>query len=116
MKKTPQIMDFGNFIKKEREKKFWTQTELGAMIGINASAISRIENGSKKFSVSKIKLLSDIFEQDVQLINDLFFADKFAREADKYKCSENVFAVAHGTALYLKNINTKQKEINFSNE
>jgi len=116
MNKTNFITSFGNFIKVEREKREWTQTEFGAKIGINSSAISRIENGTKKFSVSKLKLLSDILMTDNQKINDLFFADKFAREAFKYHCTNNVFTVAEGTATYLRNINTKQKEIDFDNE
>ena len=79
MSKTLNMTSFGNFIKTEREKREWTQTEFGAKIGINSSAISRIENGTKKFSVSKLKLLSDILKIDTQKVNDLFFADKFAR-------------------------------------
>lgn len=110
------MTSFGNFIKVERERRDWTQTEFGAKIGINSSAISRIENGTKKFSVSKLKLLSELLQIDNQKINDLFFADKFAREAFKHKCSENVFSVAEGTAIYLKNINTKQGKIDFENE
>lgn len=100
----------------EREKREWTQTEFGAKIGINSSAISRIENGTKKFSVSKLKLLSEVLAIDEQKVNDLFFADKFAREAFAYKCSENVFSVAEWTANYLRNINVKQGKINFENE
>ena len=45
---------FGYFIKAEREKREWTQTDFGNKIGINTSAISRIENGSQKFSRSKL--------------------------------------------------------------
>jgi hypothetical protein len=116
MRKTLKITSFGNFIKTERKKRIWTQTELGAKIGINSCAISRIENGTKKFSVSKLKLLAEVFQEDYQTIGDLFFADKFAREANKYKCSENVFMAAKGTAFYLKNINAKKGEINFENE
>ncbi len=116
MSKTLNMTSFGNFIKKERENREWTQTEFGAKIGINSSAISRIENGTKKFSISKLKLLSEILQIDTQKINDLFFADKFAREAYKYKCSDNVFTVAEGTATYLRSINAKQGKINFDNE
>jgi transcriptional regulator with XRE-family HTH domain len=52
-------------------------------MGINSSTVSRIENGSKQFSTSKLKLLSKAFQVDYQNLNDLFFADKFAREAKK---------------------------------
>lgn len=105
------MASFGHFIKTEREKREWTQTEFGAKIGINTSAISRIENGSQKFSKSKLTELSKLFDIELQNIIDLFFADKFAREAFKYKCSESVFSVAEDTANYYRNVNVKQGKL-----
>lgn len=110
------MASFGHFIKTEREKREWTQTEFGAKIGINSSAISRIENGTQRFSKSKLKSLSELFNLDSQKVIDLFFADKFAREAFKYKCSESIFTVAEDTANYLRNTNIKQGKLNFGNE
>jgi len=105
------MASFGQFIKSEREKREWTQTEFGAKIGINTSAISRIENGSQKFSKSKLKKLAELFQIDNQKVIDFFFADKFAREAFKYKCSDAIFMVAEDTANYIKNTNVKQGEL-----
>ena len=110
------MASFGHYIKTEREKRVWTQTEFGAKIGINTSAISRIENGNQKFSKSKLKKLAELFETDLQTVTDLFFADKFAREAFKYKCSESIFTVAEDTANYLRNTNSTQGQFNFDNE
>lgn len=106
------MTSFGHFIRTEREKREWTQTEFGAKIGINSSAISRIENGTKKFSISKLETLSDVLQIQYQKIIDLFFADKFAREANKYKCSDDVFSVAENTANYYRNTNVKQGKLN----
>ena len=105
------MASFGQFIKAGREKREWTQTEFGAKIGINSSAISRIENGTQKFSVSKLNKLSDVFDMDPQKVRDLFFADKFAREAYKNDCSDSVFAVAEDTSKYFKSINAKQGKL-----
>ncbi len=110
------MTSFGHYIKTEREKREWTQTELGTKIGINTSAISRIENGSQKFSKSKLKNLAQLFETDLQTVTDLFFADKFAREAFKYKCSDSIFEVAEDTAKYLRNTNSKQATFKFEDE
>ena len=107
------MASFGNFIRTEREKRKWTQIELGDKIGINSSAISRIENGSQKFSISKLKKLASVFQIDFETINDLFFADKFAKEAFKYKCTENVFSVAENASKYIRNKNTKQGTLEF---
>lgn len=110
------MKSFGNFIKTEREKREWTQIEFGDKIGINSSAISRIENGSQKFSKSKFDLLSNLFEIDSQKIKDLFFADKFAREAFKYKCSDSIFTVAEESSNYIKSTKTQQGKFDFNNE
>lgn len=107
------MASFGHFIKKEREKRSWTQTEFGAKIGINAFAISKIENGSQKFSKTKLRELSELFEMEFQQVNDLFYADKFAVEAYKNHCSDNVFIVADDNVKYLKSTNAKQPKINF---
>ena len=109
--KIGSMSGFGNFIKAEREKRAWTQTELGARLGINTSAICRIENGSQKFSKSKLEKLSKIFQADLQTVTDLFFADKFAREALKYNCSESIFSTAAETANFYKNKNVKQGKL-----
>jgi len=114
--KINKMAGFGQFIKNEREKRDWTQTEFGNQIGINTSAICRIENGTQKFSISKLEKLSKILKIDNQKINDLFFADKFAKEALKYKCSESVFSVAENNATYFRNTNVKQAKLNFENE
>ena len=111
-----QMTSFGHFIKTEREKREWTQTDFGNKIGINTSAISRIENGSQKFSKSKLKNLAELFEMDLQTVTDLFFADKFAKEAFKYKCSESIFSVAEDAANYYRSTNVKQAKLNFENE
>lgn len=105
------MASFGHFIKIEREKREWTQTDFGAKIGINSSAISRIENGTQKFSISKLKKLSEVFEIELQKVRDLFFADKFAKESYKNHCSDNIFIVAESTANYYKSINTKQGKL-----
>ena len=105
------MTSFGNYIKTEREKREWTQTELGTKIGINTSAICRIENGSQKFSKSKLNKLAGLFQTDIQVVTDLFFADKFVKEALKYKCSESIFSVAEDTANYYRNVNVKQGKL-----
>lgn len=105
------MASFGQFIKTEREKHGWTQTEFGAKVGINAFAISKIENGTQKFNRTKLAELAELFEMDLQKITDLFYADKFATEAYKNHCSENVFVVAESNVRDLKNTNAKQGSI-----
>lgn len=107
------MASFGKFIKTEREKKGWSQTEFGALIKVNTPLVSRIENDKKPIAFNKIILLSELFAIDYNAIKDLYFADKFAKEAFQYNCSENVFVVAETQTKYFREINTKQGKLKF---
>jgi transcriptional regulator with XRE-family HTH domain len=98
---------FGQFLRAERKKRRWTQSEFGKKIGLNVSAVSRIENESQRFSKSKLKALSDLFQFDEQEIRDLYFADKFANEAFQYSCSETIFSVAEQNIKSIKKKKTQ---------
>jgi transcriptional regulator with XRE-family HTH domain len=104
---------FGKFLKQEREKMGWTQTDFGAKIGINMTAISKIENNTKQFTAKKLAVLSELFGIELTKIKELYFADKFAKEAYKYDCPETVFNMAEENIKYLKSKNTKQGNLNF---
>lgn len=107
------MASFGKFIKDNRERKGWSQTEFGALLKINAPLISRIENDKKMLTATKIKLLAEIFELKFEEVRDLYFADKFAKEAYENKCSEKVFSVAESEAVYLRQVNSKQGSLKF---
>ena len=107
------MASFGKYIKIEREKKGWSQTEFGALIKINTPAVSRIENDKKRLTVNKLELLAELFEADYQKLKDLYFADKFAKEAYAYKCSDKVYALAETQSSYIRDINSKQGKIKF---
>lgn len=99
---------FGEFIKDQREKNGWTQTEFGAMIGINSSAVSRIENGTKQLSSKKLQTLSEVFKIEMSKISELFFAHKFAREMIENNCPESTLTVAEQAVRYIKAKSSKQ--------
>ena len=107
------MTSFGRFIKGNREKKGWSQTEFGALLKINAPLISRIENDKKMLAFNRLKLLAEILDLKFEEVRDLYFADKFAKEAYKNKCSDNVFSVAESETVYLKQINAKQSILKF---
>ena len=107
------MASFGRFVKSEREKKGWSQTEFGALVKINTPLVSRIENDKKTISPSRIKLLSELFGVDYDKVKDLYFADRFAKDAFKFKCTDKVFAVAETQIRYLREINSKQGTLKF---
>ncbi len=107
------MTSFGDFLKQEREKHDWTQTDFGAKIGINSSAVSRIEHGTKQLNYKKLPVIAKIFSLDVNKLKELYFGDKFAREVFKNNCPETVFALAEEAVKHIKSKNTKQSKINF---
>ncbi len=104
---------FGNYIRTNREERGWSQTEFGAKVKINTPAVSKIENDRKRFPVAKLELLARLFELDYNNVKDLYFADKFAKEAFEYNCSDNIFKVAENQATYIKTVNAKQGKLKF---
>jgi len=104
---------FGEFIRKEREKKNLNQSDFGQEIGIIMTDISKIENGHKKFPFQNLQKLADFIEQELDELKTLYVADILVEEVHKYKCSDNVFSVAEEQSKYLKNKKVKQGNFNF---
>lgn len=99
------MTNFGNYIRDNRIKKSWTQTEFGAKLGINSSAISKIENGSKILSKKKLNLLSKIFQVPIQEVKDLYYADKFTTELIENNCTIKVIEKMQLSIKSLNRIN-----------
>lgn len=104
---------FGEFIKKEREKKEMNQSDFGQEIGIIMTDISKIENSRKKFPFQQLHKLADFIGKELDELKTLYVADILVEEVHKYKCSDTVFSVAEEQSKYLKNKNVKQGNFNF---
>ena len=104
---------FGEFLRKERERKELNQSDFGQQIGIIMTDISKIENGRKKFPFQNLEKLAKFISVDINELKTLFVADILVEEVHKYRCSDNVFSVAEEQSKYLKNKNVKQGNFNF---
>ena len=56
----------GNMIREARTQKGYTQTELGALIGVSNKAVSRWENGDSFPDIGVLEQLSNILELSIQ--------------------------------------------------
>lgn len=69
------ILDYrikvGEFIKEIREKKGYSQDELAALMSINRSTISKIENGKFAITVDYLAKFGWHLKFDIQFIQDL---------------------------------------------
>lgn len=104
---------FGEFLKKEREKKEMNQSDFGQEIGIIMTDVSKIENGRKKFPFLNLGKLADFLQKDIEELKTLYVADILVEEAHKYECSDKVFSVAEEQSKYIKYKNAKQGNFNF---
>jgi len=104
---------FGEFLRKEREKKEMNQSDFGQEIGIIMTDISKIENGRKKYPFQNLQKLADFINKELNEIKKLYVADIIVDEVHKYKCSDDVFSLAEEQSKYIKNKNAKQGYFNF---
>jgi len=104
---------FGEFLKKERNKKGLNQSDFGLKFGIIMTDLSKIENGRKKFPYIYLEKLAEFVEMDFVEIKNLYVADILVEEAHKYKCSDAVFSVAESQSRYSKEKNIKQGKMKF---
>ena len=108
--------NFGEYIRKLRTENGLTLTQLGAKLGIDSGALSKIETGKKEFDEKYLSNLANTFNLDIEKLKVEYFGDQFAKKMYAYNCPSETLMVAEEKVNYLKSVNTKQGEINFDNE
>ncbi len=106
--------NFGAFIKKLRTDKGLTLTQLGAQLGVDSGALSKIENCKKKLDEKALPKLAKVFKLDLNQIRDEYFSEMIAYEIYENKCSENVLTLAEEKVKYIRTKNTKQGKLGFN--
>ncbi|WP_373396415.1 helix-turn-helix transcriptional regulator [Algoriphagus halophilus] len=104
---------FGEFLRKQRESKDLTQDTFAKRLDLPYTDVSKIERGKKKFPFTKLETLANYYELDFFKVKELFVADILIEQANKYECSESVFAVAEEKARYIRIKSAKQSKMEF---
>ena len=105
--------NFGEYIRKLRTENGLTLTQLGAKLGIDSGALSKIETGKKEFDEKYLSNLANTFNLDIEKLKVEYFGDQFAKKMYAYNCPTETLIVAEEKVNYLKSINVKQAEIKF---
>ena len=105
--------NFGEYIRKLRTENGLTLTQLGAKLGIDSGALSKIETGKKEFDEKCLDNLANAFNLDIEKLKVEYFGDQFAKKMYAYNCSTETLIVAEEKVNYLKSVNVKQSEIEF---
>lgn len=68
---------FGQFVKKKRERRGWSQADLAGKVGNNFQNISRLERGEISPTLFWCFKLADAFEENLtDLLNELDYKPK----------------------------------------
>lgn len=107
---------FGEFIKRLRTENNLTLTQLGAKLGVDSGALSKIENGKKKIDERILPKLANSFKLNLSEIRDEFFSERIAYDIFSKKCSEKVLILAEEKVKYIKTKNLKQGSLKFDSK
>jgi len=104
---------FGEYIRRLRTEKGLTLTQLGAYIGIDSGALSKIENGKKELNEKVLPQIAEVFQLDLSKLKDEFISEQIAVKIYKSNCSESVLNLAEKKVRHLKQKMVKQGNLNF---
>jgi len=104
--------NFGEYIRSLRTQSGLTLTQLGAKLGIDSGALSKIETGKKEFDEACLPNLAETFNLDLETLKSELISEKIANTLYQYKCNDNVLNLAEEKVKYIRKKNTIQTTIN----
>ena len=100
--------NFGEYVRKLRTENGLTLTQLGAKLGIDSGALSKMETGKKAFDEDCLPNLAKAFNLDLETLKSELISEKIANTLYQYKCNVNVLTLAEEKVKYIRQKNTKQ--------
>ena len=100
--------NFGEYIRKLRTHNGWTLTQLGAKLGIDSGALSKIETGKKELDEVFLPNLAEAFNLDLEMLKSELISEKIANTIYQSRCNDNVLTLAEEKVKYIRQKNTKQ--------
>lgn len=73
-------MNLGNYIKSEREKKGLLMRELAALVDVDTSMISKVENGYRIPTKEQVEKMAKALNLDYKYLLHIWYADKILQE------------------------------------
>ncbi len=99
---------FGEFLKHLRVGKGMTLTQLGAKLGIDSGALSKIENGKRNLDEKILPKIAQTFKLDLNELKDEFISEQIAYKIYENNCTNKVLTLAEEKVEYIKQRNFKQ--------
>ncbi|MGJ7030116.1 helix-turn-helix domain-containing protein [Niabella hirudinis] len=103
--------NFGEYIRTLRTQSGLTLTQLGAKLGIDSGALSKIETGKKAFDENCLPKLAETFNLDLETLKSELISEKIAYTLYQNKCNDNVLTLVEEKVKYIRQKNTIQTTI-----
>ena len=107
------LVGFGQYIKELRRSKNYTLTQLGALLGVDSGALSKIENNKRVLDDKLLPRLAEIFSLDMEPLKKQFFSEKVAEILYQSDCPEQVLDLARDKLKYKRSKGTHQTSFAF---
>ena len=104
---------FGQYIKNLRLSKNYTLTQMGALLGVDSGALSKIENNKRPLDDKLLPRLSEMFDLNIVDLKQKFFSEKIAEMLFKNDCPEEVLDLAREKLKYQRSQGVEQASIKF---
>lgn len=102
---------FGEYIRKLRNQKGLTLTQLAAQLGIDSANLSKIENSKRQFDLKRIDKLAEIFKLKPEELVEECLSDQFAQTLYNSNCDIKVLRLAEEKVRYRTEKSYKQGTI-----
>ncbi len=93
---------FGQFIRRNRNLKGFTLTQLAAKLNLDSANLSKIENGKREMDLKRLKLLSVELSINYEEIKAEYFSDIFAKKIYENDCQIEVLKLAEEKFEYYR--------------
>ncbi|MCG8321582.1 MAG: helix-turn-helix domain-containing protein [Cytophagales bacterium] len=104
---------FGEFIRRLRNQKGLTLTQLAAKLELDSANLSKIENGKREFDEKKIDLLCASFELNRKDVEKELLSEKVAKKLYSYPSCNEILTLAEEKIKYYRSKNTEQGNLKF---
>ena len=104
---------FGEYIRTLRKKQGLTLTKLAAKLDLDSANLSKIENGIRDFDEKRLSEMANIFQLDLQELQNEYITDQIGKQIYETNCSHELLVLAEEKAEYrrLKNRDSKKEKI-----
>lgn len=103
----------GEYLHDLRVQNCMTLTQLGALIGVDSGALSKIENGKKSLDVKCLPKIASTFSIDLKSLNAHFISERIAIEIITHECDESLLGLIEEKIKLIKEKSLRQAELKF---